>query len=262
MTALCTGPDCTREAGVRSSGLCRAHYQQRRRGVDLTPIGSTVNPNAGRTCYGPECERIAAARGLCKAHDKQRAKGWELRPINRRIRRTCTYPHCDQEHYARDLCKPHWAMHRRGMMELIPLGSKRAPKPPTLCSFDGCERVTVAKGLCHTHRVQQRRGKPLTPIGAARPGPKPRPERVKATPKPKPTPKPKHARPKRDKPNATLPAGWHKPAQRKKPTAPVVPMREIPYTPPLDPDQCAKVRRLLARRGLLDELADMLGVAA
>ena len=35
MTA-CTAPDCTRDATAH--GLCRSHYQQRRRGHPLTPL--------------------------------------------------------------------------------------------------------------------------------------------------------------------------------------------------------------------------------
>lgn len=36
---LCTFPDCTRRHAAR--GLCRSHYGQKQRGVELTPIGSS-----------------------------------------------------------------------------------------------------------------------------------------------------------------------------------------------------------------------------
>lgn len=57
-------------------GLCRRHYEQHRKGTNLTlrkppPVG----------CAYPNCDRRHGVRGLCLAHHKQRLRGVPLGPI-------------------------------------------------------------------------------------------------------------------------------------------------------------------------------------
>ena len=68
---------CDRRAQSRD-GLCRAHADQQRQGIQLRPI----HPWRRWTgCSFPGCDRPHKTRGLCVAHVRQQERGRELTPI-------------------------------------------------------------------------------------------------------------------------------------------------------------------------------------
>jgi hypothetical protein len=74
---------CDRPA-YSSTGYCRAHSAQIRRGITPRPIKLLVR---GRRCDFDGCDRRHKARGLCASHLNQQERGLALRPIRPRARR-------------------------------------------------------------------------------------------------------------------------------------------------------------------------------
>ena len=64
-----------------TAGLCGGHYEQKRRGKELTPLKWS---KGGKTCTGPECNDVATAKGLCAHHRRQQRQGKELTPKRRK----------------------------------------------------------------------------------------------------------------------------------------------------------------------------------
>lgn len=77
---LCDFKDCGRPQ--RNRGLCNAHAQQRRRGVELFPIGPRGWKSKGRQrCSFNGCDRFNHSGGLCSTHSAQKRRGVPLRAI-------------------------------------------------------------------------------------------------------------------------------------------------------------------------------------
>lgn len=77
MTTFCTFKGCDRSCHTK--GLCRSHYQQKRRGNGLTPLKERSKRSS---CI--ECEKSVYARNLCRYHYDQRRRG-RSRKKNKRI---------------------------------------------------------------------------------------------------------------------------------------------------------------------------------
>lgn len=73
---ICAFLDCVKP--VRTSKLCRGHYNQWQKGQELRPLQELY---AGKLCAGPECERVATRRGLCASHYAIHRRGEALRPL-------------------------------------------------------------------------------------------------------------------------------------------------------------------------------------
>lgn len=73
---VCSFNDCARP--LHSRRLCKAHYEQQRRGDELRPLRSQQIPDP---CTFEGCDRPHVTRELCKAHYLQLWKGQELHPV-------------------------------------------------------------------------------------------------------------------------------------------------------------------------------------
>ena len=76
-TAICSFNDCLRS--VSAKGLCKPHYEQRRRGNQLKPLLETLST----TCVMDGCERTVhvKTRQLCRYHYQRLIRGYgELLP--------------------------------------------------------------------------------------------------------------------------------------------------------------------------------------
>lgn len=49
----CSGPECDRQEKIL--GLCASHYQQRRRGIELKPLGPWSRRTGFPYCSVPDC---------------------------------------------------------------------------------------------------------------------------------------------------------------------------------------------------------------
>lgn len=62
----CKFEECGRPAIAK--GLCHPHYQQHRKGKDLTPVRPKSTHSNPLTCTEDECQESTYARGLCRRH--------------------------------------------------------------------------------------------------------------------------------------------------------------------------------------------------
>lgn len=115
MTKTCRGPRCSRPARP-STGLCKAHGEQLRRGSKLSPIRPVYRQ--ATICTFPECGRETKAYGLCSGHVAQRRAGKVLMAIIPKRPRIadgsiCDFPACERPEKSRGLCSTHASMQRR-----------------------------------------------------------------------------------------------------------------------------------------------------
>ncbi len=108
----CEFDGCDRDAvTVGPPSLCKTHYEQRRTGRALAPIGRHVVRGRGTPCSVDGCVRPHHANGLCQWHEQRRRAG---NPLN---------------------------------MERI--RSRRGGRPR--CAADGCDQLASGKGYCPRH---------------------------------------------------------------------------------------------------------------
>ena len=83
--AICTFPGCDRPTNPRVTGTrttyCRRHYDQWRRGEELTPLRPFGAYSSLQVCTVPGCGRKHRAKGLCSGHHRMMMAGQPLRPI-------------------------------------------------------------------------------------------------------------------------------------------------------------------------------------
>lgn len=77
----CSFPGCGPISYRPSKGLCSAHYQQQRKGLELTP---KRQPVPLRDCSFLGCHNTAEQLGLCCGHYSQRRRGRDLTPLRPR----------------------------------------------------------------------------------------------------------------------------------------------------------------------------------
>lgn len=111
------------------NNLCRGHYQQRKRGTTLHPLGEprTFGPRKAKTaCAFGGCDKPSRTGGLCSGHHNQKTRGQELRPLRARrangIEVQCAFPDCGNNTNggAHGLCRGHNRQRSLGR-ELEPL---------------------------------------------------------------------------------------------------------------------------------------------
>ena len=98
----CSFDGCNRL--MRTKDLCGGHYEQQRRGAELTPLRSYSAPEF---CTFDGCGRKHKAKGLCVGHWTQQYEGKELLPIGWRQKRKCMVDGCDSKHDSYGYCKRH-----------------------------------------------------------------------------------------------------------------------------------------------------------
>lgn len=107
-----------------AKGLCRAHYEQQRRGTVLTLERGQYSDEKG-TCAAPDCDAVfpqrarGARRLYCsrKCRDRvgkrnMRAAGWTP-PHKRSGRDVCAVDGCDKPRYTHGLCSMHYERTRK-----------------------------------------------------------------------------------------------------------------------------------------------------
>lgn len=134
---ICTVDGC--ETTHYAKGHCRAHYEQQRRGSDLTLSRGQYREETG-VCAAPDCENTF----------QQRARGAARKFCSRRCR--------DRFEKAKLRAEPNY----------VP-AHKRADWPR--CSVEGCEKPKIARGWCamHLERVKKY-GEPGSAESKHRPG--------------------------------------------------------------------------------------------
>lgn len=100
---LLANPVCTFEGcgkPHRGLGLCGGHYQQRKAGKELRPLGRAENNRRPpRACAAPYCKRVAKYKLYCPAHELQVREGRPLAPIRKKA--APGEPYCDGNGYLR-----------------------------------------------------------------------------------------------------------------------------------------------------------------
>lgn len=76
---MCAYQDCGRPVVARA--LCTGHYQQQKRGVELSELTGRSKNIRPRPCGFDLCVRFAMTQGLCHTHYVQRFHGWPERPL-------------------------------------------------------------------------------------------------------------------------------------------------------------------------------------
>lgn len=143
--SMCTFEDCDRQ--VFAKELCKTHYQQRIKGMPLSPLTKGTAPTGERMeCGHPPCTRLSENRGYCQTHYKQSLSGAPLRDIP--DRGECEFPGCRRQKKSRTLCAAHHQQQKEGR-ELKPLRAYKSQ--PFYCTADGCGSESHAKGLCRKH---------------------------------------------------------------------------------------------------------------
>lgn len=89
MSELCSIEGCRKRWQIKKDRLCPAHYQRKRRGLDLTKPLREYAPTedwVGTPCKVDDCERKATAKGYCHTHYERVRRGQKdpLRPIRRK----------------------------------------------------------------------------------------------------------------------------------------------------------------------------------
>ena len=152
MSNVCSFNVCDRLSFAK--GLCKTHYTQQRRGMELKPLKKQRNAPRTTTCIFVGCARVTsnATWGLCSGHTKQVKTKGVLRPLKEmNVYSNCTFEDCGKPHSGRGLCVGHYTQWRAGK-PLTPLFE------PTLeCSVDGCSNKHFSKSLCRKHYSQQYR---------------------------------------------------------------------------------------------------------
>lgn len=156
----CAFATCDRESTHRD--LCQSHYNQRRRGAELTPLRPLMGQVRGCTFEGG-CDRPHLAQGLCRGHYSQRRAGSNLTVLPPTKEKTCTFDDCLRPIYARRLCSAHYQQHRK-TGSLSPLYDWVIRPDDTCNALSDCERRPVSAGLCRSHYDQKKRGQSFTSL--------------------------------------------------------------------------------------------------
>jgi len=148
----CTQPGCNRPHNAK--GLCRAHYQRLRSGVDLAKPFEKREKGAWRGCAYDGCTSRRFARGHCRLHYNRMIFGTPLdRPKQHGALPnggTCNEPGCTETVRCKGKCARHYQQgQRRGDYAANDNAIKRAT--PRLCEIPTCTKRRKHKGFCYSH---------------------------------------------------------------------------------------------------------------
>ena len=159
---FCEFPDCNR--GMTAKGLCPAHYQQMRKGVELKPIG--FRPKKLH-CSVLECNSLEIALGYCGLHYRQSKSSIGITPVgaprvNPRFHVRCEAPDCEREAKTKGACATHRVQMRKlGYYKSIQI---RSVITSPFCIFKGCKRKNSSHGYCKPHLAMYLCGEELVPV--------------------------------------------------------------------------------------------------
>ena len=134
---------------------CTAHYRQKIRGKDLTPLRGVKKPEQ---CSVGVCSREARVKSLCKGHYRRLQRGAPLdveifdKPAKNK---KCTSDGCEKPHVAKGLCRGHYSRARRGQDTQHPLAKSDAQ---LYCHIENCNRPHDSRGFCSQHAKRDRKG--------------------------------------------------------------------------------------------------------
>ncbi len=152
---ICNFPNCGKKHYAK--GLCSAHYNQRQRGKQLTPV-----QQIRKKCAVPGCNNKHAAKGYCRSHYRMQDRPLAIK--DELIEGICKVLACDEESHAHGLCKKH-AREQKVLEAIANLGKMRTKR---WCSVEDCLEEHHAKGYCKVHYYQ-----------IAKPGAKERRDRIR-----------------------------------------------------------------------------------
>lgn len=151
----CSIEGCGRPAKVK--GMCGAHYQRTRNGVDL----SLPLRESGRTCDVDGCDRPHDAKGLCGTHASRARRGLPLdTPVKRMNTPSCEMDGCDRPHVAFGYCGAHlWRVKNDKPLD-TPIRERINDREG--CLVEGCEQPHAGRGYCAFHYKRTMNGRDLT----------------------------------------------------------------------------------------------------
>lgn len=166
---ICSFPDCGKK--YLAKGLCRGHYSQQDRGLELAPLNKPKSKKPERFCSFEGCDRIHASLGYCDAHYRQIKRGDTLSIIKTELSnedKECSFVSCTNSRMALGLCAGHYAQKRKGkdLTELRTSSGAQEIVSSKICYFDACDKKVSALGLCSGHYSQKIRGKELSTLGS------------------------------------------------------------------------------------------------
>lgn len=164
----CSYANCSLPA--KALQLCSAHYQQKKKGKELTPI--QTRSYKGEKCVFESCERQAVAKKLCRRHRKQLFLCIELTEI--KVKRKagaaplrCSHESCCEPISAKALCSTHYHQQLRGesLKVFTKLGTQNEILPADdsgkcwmiLVDKKGKEKARTCFDAEHLERVRQHR---------------------------------------------------------------------------------------------------------
>jgi 5-methylcytosine-specific restriction endonuclease McrA len=129
-------------------GLCRMHYDRRRRNGEVGESASRRFPAKGQTCSVLGCDEPVVAKGVCNTHRLRRAK-YGSDELPQRPVHVCSVADCNRGVKAKGLCAKHYLHHWAGN---DPTESRRYGQ--TSCKYPGCPLPHSWDGYCKVHAMQ------------------------------------------------------------------------------------------------------------
>lgn len=131
---LCSEEMCQNIAHAK--GLCRAHYLQQYRGIQLSP----VYQHEHMKCSEKGCQHVATTAEFCTMHGKKNHR-----------RAVCSVEDCQRNSDARGYCKTHYAQYRRGV-EPGPIRDWGIYQKGNIsCGIAKCTKAATTNGYCSKH---------------------------------------------------------------------------------------------------------------
>lgn len=99
-----------------AGGHCATHYFRHQRTGEVGSVEKKKQPNQGKTCGGPECERAAVSKGFCASHYYQFTHDLPLMPIRdfKPKGGPCEVEACTRKAVSEGLCRTHYGRRLAG----------------------------------------------------------------------------------------------------------------------------------------------------
>jgi hypothetical protein len=154
---------------VFSSGLCRTHYDRKRRGVEVDKPILVRDPDRG--CSVDGCSDKHREGGYCAFHIQRFKRGAPLDAPkqvqhSRADNPVCSVAGCGQPNYAAALCRGHYRRKVNGGSMTAPIRPVNVPVGTVRAAQDGYLTEKAPDGRWtgqHRLRMEEKLGRPLLP---------------------------------------------------------------------------------------------------